>query len=102
MKHQKILPIFLGIFVFSCMSASWGQSENLEQNRDASQDHHLGHSKAAVSSRKLPKDQLSELGSEDQLKLQQEMDRQNKIKQGMSNMMKKESDTSSSLIGNLK
>ena len=100
MKHQRILPIFLGICVFGFVSAGWAQPDSLAQN--APQDSHLGHSKTAVNSRKLPKDQLAELGAEDQLKLQQQMDRRSKMQQSMSNIMKKESDTSSSVSGNLK
>ncbi len=100
MKHRRVLPIFLGVCVFGFVSVGWAQPDSLAQN--APQDSHLVHSKTAVNSRKLPKDQLAELGVEDQLKLQQQMDRRSKMQQSMSNMMKKESDTSSSVSGNLK
>jgi hypothetical protein len=48
------------------------------------------------------RDSLSELGQEQQLRMQQAMDRLNKANQAASNLMKKFSDTQSSIIGNLK
>jgi hypothetical protein len=50
----------------------------------------------------LPKDSLSELGSEDTLKLQQMMDRKSQLEEMISNVMKESSDASNSIIGNLK
>ena len=49
-----------------------------------------------------PTDSLSELGSADQLKLQQMMDRKSQLEEMISNVMKESSDASNSIIGNLK
>ena len=47
-------------------------------------------------------DSLSEIGSADMLKLQQMMDRKRQLEEEMSRIMKASSDTSESIIGNMK
>ena len=47
-------------------------------------------------------DSLSDLGEEAQLKLQMSMDRRSQALSTLSNVLKKTSDTSSGIIGNLK
>jgi|GEM_PF-3515745 len=48
------------------------------------------------------KDALSEMGEQDQLQLQMAMDRYSKAMSTLSNLMKKESDISSAILGNMK
>lgn len=51
---------------------------------------------------KEEKDSLSEMGSADQLRLQQLMDRKSKLEEMISNLLKKSSDTQAAVTGNLK
>lgn len=55
-----------------------------------------------LASQQLPADSLSELGEEQQLKLQQTMEAKEKAEQAISDMMKKFSETQSSIISNMK
>ena len=48
------------------------------------------------------KDTLSDMGEQDQLRLQMAMDRYSKLMATLSNMMQKQSDTSSAILGNMK
>jgi hypothetical protein len=51
---------------------------------------------------KEKKDAISEMNEQDQLALQMAMDRKSKLEQAISNLMKKSSDTSQTIIQNLK
>lgn len=58
--------------------------------------------RAALDRQKDQRDSLSDLSQEQQLKMQMVMERHNKAVEALSNLMKKMSETQSSIIGNLK
>lgn len=58
--------------------------------------------KNAQAGAQVDKDSLSDMGEQDQLRLQMAMDRYSKAMATLSNLMQKNSDTSSAIIGNMK
>lgn len=71
----------------------------LDMHRDAA-DKDLVRSAGAAIADQL--DSFSEIGEQMQLRLQNAMDRRSKFLEAVSNLMKKQSDTASAIVSNLK
>ncbi len=107
MKHCNLWIMSLTVCVLGFMSPSWALPDATEQASSKvikPANIHTTQTKSAVSSQKPASsiDQSTDMSTEQQQEMQMDMDRRSKVEQGISNTMKKESDTSDAVIQNMK
>ena len=83
------------------MEATHEEDADLRQAMDEMKQNNAK-KQGAHGAQKSSADQMSDLGSMDQMRLQMAMDRRSKLIEALSNILKKTSDTSDSVIQNLK